>query len=80
VFGVCTFKGQLNTAAIFEWAIAFIFTFYIFSFFFDLLPATYNKNCIKNATAIPMSQDETSAQRDRSHQSFRMSNGAQDEA
>ncbi|KAI4191667.1 MAG: hypothetical protein LQ346_004665 [Caloplaca aetnensis] len=33
-------KGNKNVAAIFEWVIAIIFTFYVFTFFVDLLPAS----------------------------------------
>lgn len=39
VFGVTNFKKASDVAACFEWAIAFIFTFYVFSFFIDLVPA-----------------------------------------
>lgn len=38
-FAVTNFKGSYNAAAVLEWAIAFIFTFYVFSFFIDLIPA-----------------------------------------
>ena len=38
-FGTCNFKEKYNAAAVLEWAIAFIFTFYVFSFFVDLIPA-----------------------------------------
>jgi hypothetical protein len=36
---VTNFKGIYNAAAILEWIIAFIFSFYVFSFFVDLYPA-----------------------------------------
>jgi len=43
-FGVCNFRHAYNAAAVLEWAIAFIFTFYVFSFFIDLLPAVHTKH------------------------------------
>ncbi|KAI1404596.1 Frag1/DRAM/Sfk1 family-domain-containing protein [Hypoxylon fuscum] len=38
------FKGLYNAAAILEWIIAFIFSFYIFSFYIDLYPAVATRN------------------------------------
>lgn len=38
-FGVCDEKDISNTAAILEWAVSFVFTFYILSFVLDLAPA-----------------------------------------
>lgn len=38
-FGVSMYKKKQNAAAILEWVIAFIFTFYVLSFFFDLRPS-----------------------------------------
>lgn len=38
-FGVTMYKKMQNAAAILEWLIAFIFTFYVLSFFFDLRPS-----------------------------------------
>ncbi|PMD26047.1 Frag1/DRAM/Sfk1 family protein [Hyaloscypha hepaticicola] len=43
-FAACNFRKLYNAAAVLEWAVAFIFTFYVFSFFIDLLPATRTKN------------------------------------
>jgi len=43
-FGVCNFKDMYNAAAVLEWTIAFIFTFWVFSFFIDLLPAVHTKH------------------------------------
>lgn len=43
-FGVLGRKKMRNEAAIVEWVIAFIFTFYVFSFIIDLAPATRTKN------------------------------------
>jgi len=38
VFGVCSYKAR-NVAAVVEWVIALIFTFWVLSFVLDLLPA-----------------------------------------
>lgn len=46
-FGCCNFKKLYNAAAVLEWAIAFIFTFYVFSFFMDLMPAVRTKHAAK---------------------------------
>jgi len=43
-FAACNFRKAYNAAAVLEWAIAFIFTFYVFSFFIDLLPAVHTKH------------------------------------
>lgn len=43
-FGVCNFKKAANAAAVLEWAVAFIFTFYIFSFYVDLFPAVRTRH------------------------------------
>ncbi|KAK0636198.1 Frag1/DRAM/Sfk1 family-domain-containing protein [Bombardia bombarda] len=42
-FVACTFTKNYNPGAIFEWIIAFIFSFYVFSFYVDLYPAVYTK-------------------------------------
>jgi hypothetical protein len=38
-FVATNFRKSYNAAAILEWIIAFIFSFYVFSFFIDLWPA-----------------------------------------
>lgn len=43
-FAACNFVKSYNAAAVLEWAIAFIFTFYVMSFFIDLIPAVHTKN------------------------------------
>jgi hypothetical protein len=43
-FASCNFKKAYNAAAILEWTVSFVFTFYIFSFFIDLLPAVHTKH------------------------------------
>lgn len=44
VFVSTTFTHNNNVAAVFEWVIAFIFTFYVASFIIDLKPAIYTKS------------------------------------
>ncbi|KAB5575444.1 Frag1/DRAM/Sfk1 family-domain-containing protein [Coniochaeta sp. 2T2.1] len=43
-FGVCNFRKASNAAAVLEWAIAFIFSFYVFSFYVDLFPAVHTRH------------------------------------
>ncbi|KAI8951387.1 Frag1/DRAM/Sfk1 family-domain-containing protein [Xylaria longipes] len=43
-FGVTRKQNDTNTAAILEWVIALIFSFYIFSFIIDLWPAVATRN------------------------------------
>ncbi|KUJ15567.1 uncharacterized protein LY89DRAFT_686283 [Mollisia scopiformis] len=43
-FAATNFRHAYNAAAVLEWAISFIFTFYVFSFFIDLLPAVHTKH------------------------------------
>ncbi|KAK5993187.1 Protein sfk1-like protein [Cladobotryum mycophilum] len=44
VFVSTTFTHNRNVAAVFEWVIAFIFTFYALSFIIDLLPAIHTRD------------------------------------
>ncbi len=37
------FRKVTNVAAVLEWLIAFVFTFYVLSFFFDLRPKARTK-------------------------------------
>jgi len=48
-FGVCNFRDKFNAAGVLEWAIAFIFTFYVFSFFIDLIPAVHTKHSARKS-------------------------------
>ncbi|KAH8646055.1 Frag1/DRAM/Sfk1 family-domain-containing protein [Tricladium varicosporioides] len=43
-FGVTGHAKHYNAAAVLEWTIAFVFTFYVFSFFIDLLPAVRTRD------------------------------------
>ncbi|KAK3350847.1 Frag1/DRAM/Sfk1 [Neurospora tetraspora] len=42
-FASCNFTKHYNAAAVLEWTIAFIFSFYVFSFWIDLYPAVRTK-------------------------------------
>ncbi|MCJ1406708.1 hypothetical protein MMC19_000775 [Ptychographa xylographoides] len=52
-FGVLTFDGHTQQAAVFEWVIALIFTFWVLSFFIDLLPAAKSKHGHGNSARVP---------------------------
>ncbi|KAI5862810.1 hypothetical protein GGS23DRAFT_68549 [Durotheca rogersii] len=43
-FAVSNFRGHKDTAAALEWVVAFVFTFYVFSFVIDLYPAVATRN------------------------------------
>lgn len=43
-FGVCNRKNIWNTAAILEWIVALIYTFYVWSFAIDFIPAVRTKH------------------------------------
>ncbi|KAI0471998.1 hypothetical protein GGR56DRAFT_101695 [Xylariaceae sp. FL0804] len=43
-FAAANFKGAYDVAAVLEWTIAFIFSFYILSFVIDLLPAVHTRH------------------------------------
>jgi len=70
-FGVTNFNDKYNVAAVLEWAIAFVFTFYVFSFFIDLLPAVHTRS--KDArfgtgpaeTRVQMEENDTYAESQR---------------
>lgn len=63
-FASCTFKGAYNVAAVLEWIIAFIFTFYVGSFFIDLIPALWlgQPNGEMRGSAEPEMQMEQNSQ------------------
>jgi len=44
VFVGTTFTHRRNVAAVFEWIVALVFTFYVLSFLLDLLPSVRSKN------------------------------------
>jgi uncharacterized Tic20 family protein len=43
-FAACTFSRRYNAGACLEWAIAFLFSLYVFSFCVDLWPATHTRD------------------------------------
>jgi hypothetical protein len=55
---VCNFKKVSNAAAVLEWAVAFIFTFYVFSFVIDLMPAVRGKDYASRETSMQMEQND----------------------
>lgn len=55
-FGVCGDRHEYNTAAILEWIVAFIFTFYVLSFAIDFLPALRTKHHHSNETELDMAE------------------------
>jgi hypothetical protein len=44
IFAATNFKNQENVAAVFEWIISLVFTFYVLSFLLDLLPSVRTKH------------------------------------
>ncbi|EER24744.1 hypothetical protein CPC735_000880 [Coccidioides posadasii C735 delta SOWgp] len=46
-------RGRKNQAAVIEWVIAFIFTFYVFSFVIDLAPAVRTRRHIPQGQRFP---------------------------
>ena len=40
IFATTSFDNKQNVAGVFEWIIAFVFTFYVLTFSMDLLPAS----------------------------------------
>lgn len=43
-FAACNFKKASNAAAVLEWVVAFVFSFYVFSFYVDLFPAVRTRH------------------------------------
>ena len=46
-----------NVAAVFEWTIAFVYTWYVLSFFIDFLPAVRTKNGQSYQTEMQMAEE-----------------------
>jgi len=57
-FAATSFKKQYNTAAVLEWAVSFIFTFYVFSFIIDLIPAAHRKRVTSKETEAGMEAND----------------------
>ena len=46
VFAACSYTSKSNIAGVFEWIVAFIYTFWVLSFLLDLLPSVRTKKHI----------------------------------
>lgn len=57
VFGVTQLYDYWNVAAVFEWIIAFVYTWYVLSFFIDFLPAVRTKNGQSYQTEMQMAEE-----------------------
>ncbi|KAF2440921.1 hypothetical protein P171DRAFT_85558 [Karstenula rhodostoma CBS 690.94] len=55
-FGVTQKKELYDTAAVLEWTIAFIFFFYVISFFIDFMPAIRSKHHQSRETEMDMAE------------------------
>jgi len=53
------FKKAYNAAAVLEWAVAFIFTFYLLSFVVDLFPAVHTRGQVITPTEMQMEANDT---------------------
>lgn len=58
IFAVLTFDEQENVGAVFEWIIALVFTFYVLTFFIDLLPAVRTTQEQTNAELMRLKRAE----------------------
>ena len=63
VFGVSQEKGNRNLAAIVEWVIALIFTFWVLSFLIDLLPAVRSSRDNHRGAGVEMGQGTSGGMR-----------------
>jgi hypothetical protein len=61
-FAACLYRRLSNAAAILEWAISFIFTFYAVSFFIDLKPAVHTKGNTSKETELSLEQNDLQSQ------------------
>jgi hypothetical protein len=57
VFGVTQKYDYWNVAAVFEWIIAFVYTWYVLSFFIDFLPAIRTKHHQSYETEMQMAEE-----------------------
>jgi hypothetical protein len=58
-FGVTSKQGKYNAAACLEWTIAFIYFFYVLSFFIDFMPAVRSKGNQSHTTEMDMARMES---------------------
>jgi len=78
VFIATNFKKIWNVAAVFEWIVAFVFTFYVLSFFIDLIPAVHGKHYASKQTAMEMeANDPASRQHEAAQDGYNGVNGVQ---
>ncbi|KAF2831982.1 hypothetical protein CC86DRAFT_280767 [Ophiobolus disseminans] len=56
-FGVCSKMDKWNVAAVLEWIIAFLYCFYVLSFFMDFLPAVRTNNHQSHETEMQMAEE-----------------------
>lgn len=61
VFSVMLLRVSSDIGAVLEWVIAFIFTFYIFSFAIDLFPAARTRGPGKRNSMIKEGEEEGAA-------------------
>jgi len=62
-FGVMSYQGHYNTAAVLEWTVSLVYIFYIFSFIIDFLPATRTRHKNDRFPAPLRKQDDEMAMR-----------------
>ncbi|KAG5655822.1 hypothetical protein HG530_007278 [Fusarium avenaceum] len=80
-FGVCSRVKARNAAAILEWAISFIFTFYAISFVIDLYPAVRTKGPDKRfqkAGYVPSALSDSRSPSNASHNNLPTTDGRRD--
>ena len=58
IFVATSFDSKKNIAAVFEWIVAFVFTFYVLTFFIDLLPAARSTQEHSNAELMHLKRVE----------------------
>ncbi|KAL2046000.1 hypothetical protein N7G274_001447 [Stereocaulon virgatum] len=76
IFGTTSFTKRKNIAAVFEWIIALVFTFYVLTFFVDLVPAARSKQERINIERMRMREAENGiAIRDGAGHANEMTNG-----
>jgi len=61
-FGVCLGMHRVTAGAVLEWIIAFIFTFYVLTFFFDLRPGARTKIVLAKEKALSKGASERMAE------------------
>jgi len=61
-FGVLADRDHYNGAAVCEWVVALVYTFYVWSFAIDFLPAVRTKHYASKETELDMAMEEASRQ------------------